>query len=403
MAAWLYEVLFPCWVAIACLLAGLYGFVIINYLRGWSALPEWKTPAGFKPETLVSIIVPARNEAEKLPACLASIARQSYPPSLFEVIVVDDHSTDGTYQAAEAFAGGHANFRALRLAGHLDPKQNAAFKKKAIEAGIQQAHGELIVTTDADCEAPRNWLSLLASFYELSGNTAARNPSAPKLVFIAAPVVFHLEKNLLQRFQSLDFLGMMGVTGAGIQLGWMNMCNGANLAYPKAIFQDVGGFRGIDNLASGDDMLLMHKMAARYPGRIGFVKSKEAAVMTEAMPDGRSFFWQRIRWASKSKSYAERKVTLILALVFFHCLSIPLSLLLAIWWGWRAIGLFVVLFSAKALFDYVFLGKMARYFDRPDLMKSYFPSQILHIAYIIVIGILSNALTAYPWKGRRTS
>ena len=119
----------------------------------------------------------------------------------------------------------------------------------AIGTAIAHASGDLIVTTDADCIVPTNWLQLFVSFYEING-----------LQFIAAPVNFHLEKSLFERFQSLDFLGMMGVTGASIQLGWMNMCNGANLAYSKRAFERVEGFAGIDHLASGDDILLMQKI-----------------------------------------------------------------------------------------------------------------------------------------------
>ncbi len=378
---------FPYWALFSLSLAGVYVFIILKYLRGWKELPSWEIPPDFQPKTAISIIVPARNEAENILPCLRSISNQNYPDHLFEVIVVDDHSTDMTFDLAQSFAQKFPHFKIVRL-----PDFSKKGKKQAIATGIELAKGELVATTDADCILPKDWLMLLASFYE---------KKQPR--FIAAPVNFHQEKNLLERFQSLDFLGMMCITGAGIQLGWMNMCNGANLAYPKAIFQEVNGFENIDRLASGDDMFLMQKIAKRYPGSIAFLKNKEATVLTKAMPDWPSFISQRIRWASKSTSYSEWQVTLILAAVFFFCLFIVANLALALCWGWEAILLFAILFFIKTWVDYVFLGKMARYFGRPDLMKSYLSSQFLHIIYIVLVGILGNVVKKYQWKGRRVS
>ncbi|MCB0519641.1 MAG: glycosyltransferase [Lewinellaceae bacterium] len=398
--------LFPFWCLLSILLAVAYVFLILKYMEGWGALPAWEVPESFQPATKVSIIVAARNEEENILGCLNTISQQNYPSRLFEVIVVDDHSTDGTFDLAALFAKKHPNFKAIRLADFLAKGEKVSFKKRAIETAIVLAKGELIVTTDADCLVPKDWLMLLVSFYEKSKSPSddrALSQAFTKLNFIAAPVIFHQEKNLLERFQSLDFLGMMCVTGAGIQLGWTNMCNGANLAYPKATFQEVNGFENIDRLASGDDILLLQKVAARYPESVGFLKNRGAAVLTKAMPDWRSFVSQRIRWGSKSTSYTERKVTLILASVFFFCLSILANVALAFFCGWEVFVLFAIQILIKTVIDFIFLGEMARYFGREDLMKSFPASQVLHIVYIVGVGILSNILKNYQWKGRRVS
>lgn len=353
-------------------------------------MPEWQIPAGFQPSTKISVLVPARNEAKNILACLESIARQTYPTRLFEVIVMDDHSDDGTFELAQHFTQKHPNVRVVRLADFVKSGTTQSFKKKAIETGISLASGELIVTTDADCVVQRDWLALLVSFFEKK-----------QAKFIAAPVNFHGEKTLFERFQSLDFLGMMGVTGAGIHLRMNQMCNGANLAYPRAVFHEVNGFEGINHLASGDDMLLMQKIAARHPGRIHFLKNKNATVFTPPMRGFRSFLSQRLRWATKSASYRDWRVTVILGIVFLFCGAIVLSLLLAVWRGWQWAVIAAVLLLAKTVSDYFFLGEMARYFGRQNLMKSYLPSQFLHLAYIVGIGILANVVRRYEWKGRR--
>ncbi len=154
------------------------------------------------------------------------------------------------------------------------------------------------------------------------------------------------EKSLFEKFQSLDFIGMMGVTGAGIHGRFMNMCNGANLAYEKKAFYEVDGFNGIDKIASGDDMLLLQKMANRFPNQICFLKNKNATVLTHAKSDLKSFFQQRIRWASKSSSYQEFQITFILALVFFFCVSTVFNFfLLPFFFG--KIGLKIFIFSSN--------------------------------------------------------
>ncbi|MEM1323935.1 MAG: glycosyltransferase [Bacteroidota bacterium] len=373
----------------ALLLSLAYIVIICIYINGWSALPEFPVPASFHPATPLSIIVPARNEAKNILPCLKSILQQDYPTELFEVIVIDDHSTDETAQLVEGLEA--PQLRLLKLAEHLKAGEHRAYKKKAIELGISQAKGQLILTTDADCIAPPQWLHLMAAFYEQKG-----------CKFIAAPVNFYQEQSLLESFQSLDFMGMMGITGAGIHKGFMHMCNGANLAYEKAVFEEVGGFAGIDQLASGDDMLLMQKVAQKYPGQLGFLKQAAATVLTPAAPTLKAFLQQRLRWASKSKAYSEWKITLILALVFFLCINILLGVILFPFLGIGIIWPLLLQIGVKLLMDYLLLSRMSTFFNRSDLMRVFIPAQGLHLLYIAFIGAASNLINQYQWKGRLT-
>ena len=268
---------------------------------------------------------------------------------------------------------------------------NTAYKKKAIELAIAQAKGDLIITTDADCMVPENWLRLIAGFYE---TTPAR--------FIAAPVNFHNEKNILEKFQSLDYIGMMGITGAGVCGTFMNMCNGANLAYDKKLFYEVGGFKGIDHVASGDDMLLMQKIAQLKPkGTIGFLKHTQAVVRSNAQPTVKNFLTQRRRWASKSSSYTEHFTVFQLATVLFFCMSIVLNIFLFFVFPSPQKYLLLLPLSVKIIADYFFLSHMTSFFNRKDLMRYFLTSQFLHIIYIVVVGGFSQFKKTYVWKGRR--
>src|SRR3989337_2831198 len=180
-----------------------------------------------------------------------------------------------------------------------------AHKKLAIEKGIDVAAGELIITTDADCVFTPDWLSYIASYYIATGAK-----------FIAAPVRIRTRYSFLSIFQSLDFLTLQGITGASVYKRFHTMCNGANLAYAKAVFYEVNGFNGIDTIASGDDMLLMYKIYKLYPERVFYLKNRQVVVTTNPVTTWKDFFNQRIRWASKATHYDDKKIFWILLLVY---------------------------------------------------------------------------------------
>ena len=366
-----------------------YAIILQRCLTAWNTLPEWERPAGYDPRTFISVLIPARNEAPVIGHLLDSLRRQSYPEELFEVIVIDDHSSDDT----AAFVEQHPmpNLRLLYLAPHLDPAEKVlSYKKKALALGVEHASGTLIVTTDADCVAPPDWLASHAAFHEMTGAS-----------FIAAPVLFHREQNLLQRFQSLDFIGMMAVTGAGIQGRFLYMSNGANLAFTKALFQEIGGYMGNEQFASGDDIFLIQKAAARRPGKVAFLKSREVTIHSLPMPDWKSFVNQRLRWGTKNASYKDWRITAVLGLVFLLCWFIPGMFLTAPLFGFYGLGLALALFAGKGLADYLFLNTAAAFFDRSRLLKDFWLLEGMHVLYIAAIGLLSLLIRQYEWKGRR--
>ncbi len=369
------------------LLAVLYAFFFVLYIKHWDALPFFEKRDNYTPHTLISVLIPARNEQENILNCIHSILNGSYPQALFEIIVIDDHSDDMTPQYVLDL--GILNVCLIELKNYIKLGENQPFKKRAIEAAIGESKGDLIVTTDADCLVPKDWLTLFAQFYEIGDKR-----------FIAAPVNFHEEQSLFERFQSLDYIGMMGITGAGVQGNFTHMCNGANLAYEKKLFQEVGGFKGIDHVASGDDMLLMQKVARFFPKVLGFLKNADATVHTKAKPTLKDFFSQRLRWASKSSSYTEGFTVFQLVVVFLFYSSIVFNLLMSIVWDSRLVFVLISQILIKILFDYGFLKIMTRFFSRQDLMSAFLRGQMMHLIYIIFVGLSSNVKKKYTWKGR---
>lgn len=337
--------------------------------------------------TTFSVIIPARNEAHNIGKLLKGLHEQTYPKAQFEVIVIDDHSTDDTAEVVNTFE----NVKLLRL---TDDGINS-YKKKAIETGIAAAQNEWIVCTDADCIVKPRWLQTFASFI----TDKDKEP-----VFIAAPVnltsVAEKERHLpLYIFQALDFLTLQGITAASVHTQKHNMCNGANLAYKRDVFYEVGAFKGIDDIASGDDMLLMHKIWKQYPDRVAYLKSKQVIVETDAAATWKAFINQRIRWASKAKSYEDKRIFAVLLLVYLFNFSF-LVLLAASFFNVHYLYIFIICWILKTMVEIPFVLSVSRFFNQQRLLKYFFLFQPLHIAYTIVAGFLGS-FGKYEWKGRK--
>lgn len=359
----------------------LYSWLIIYYWLAWKSIPDFATSTSL-PQTKISIIIPARNEEENIGSLLQALQEQTYPSALFEIIVVDDHSTDAT-------AGVVQQYSSAKLI-HVQEDGINSYKKKAIETGIAAATGEWIVTTDADCIPLPNWLKTMAAFKE------EKNP-----VFIAAPVVVDCNSSVLQVFQAMDFMVLQGITGAAVYKKQLSMCNGANLAYEKKVFEKVNGFDGIDNIASGDDMLLMHKIWKEHPDKVHYLKSKEAIVSTQPMKTWKAFYNQRIRWASKAKHYGDKRIIFVLLLVYLFNLSF-LALAIAGFFCHHYWLYLAGLWLAKTIIEFPFVYFVSLFFNKQILMKYFFFFQPLHIIYTIISGLLGQFGT-YEWKGRRVS
>lgn len=363
-----------------------YALLIGYYNSGWKKEPAKAAPPGFTPVTRISVIIPARNEENSIGACLQSIIAQNYPASLLEIVVVDDHSSDRTADIVRQT--GLANVQLLQMQALFGDGIHTAPKKRAIEAGVEKAGGTLIVTTDADCTAGKNWLRQLAWMHE---DTGAQ--------MVAGPVIMAPGKGWLTTFETLDFISLQGITAAAAAHNSHSMCNGANLAYTKTAFKQVGGFEGIDHIASGDDMLLMQKIVRAFPGQLRYAKSKEAIVETRPTTGIRAFLQQRIRWASKTRFYREPALKAILLLVYL-CNFFLLLAIAAAFFSVNAIFPALLLLLLKTAVEWVFMWKVAAFFNRTALMP-YFPLfQPLHILYIVAAGTFSQ-FGRYEWKGRK--
>lgn len=328
----------------------------------------------------ISVIIPARNEEKNIGRCLDALMKLDYPQEKKEIIVVDDDSDDRTAEIVSNYP--------VTLIKNKPTADTVAFKKNAITAGIQEAKGDIIVTTDADCIVPPQWLKILTSVMR-----------AQQAYMVTGPVRMVPGHSFLSKFQSLDFAILQGITAASVHSGLHDMSSGANLAYYKKTFESVNGFSGIDDIASGDDMLLMQKISGEFPGKVCYAFSKQAIVDTSPEPNWGSFLRQRIRWASKATRYRDKKIFRILLLVYVVNLVLFLTMCLA-WMGSWQLFICLTLIFLKVLVEWNFVSRVLDFFSLQDLMPMFPIAQPIHIIYTVISGFFGQA-GSYRWKGRK--
>lgn len=368
---------------ISFLLALIYVMIVFTFIKGWGRLSPYR---GIKlnTSTKVSILVAARNEEAHIKQTITDLLAQDYPSELVEIIIINDHSTDSTAHIVSSFAS-----EGVKLIHLNEEKSFNSYKKKAIEVAIAQSSGDLILTTDADCRMGIHWLRTIVSYYE-----------EHRYKMISSPVAYFDEQNLFERGQTLEFSYLIGLGASTIGNNRPTTCNGANLAYERKAFDEVNGFKGIDDLASGDDELLLHKMAAKYDHKIGFLKSTDAIVYTRAKSSLAELIQQRKRWASKSTRYKNKGIVFLGVAVWLFNLSILVNGMLSLVFPsssfWQ---IFIVQLLAKLSIEIVFLFGVTSFFKRKQLLALQPLVSILHVIYIVYIGIAGNS-GKYNWKGR---
>src|SRR5690554_4928738 len=347
----------------------LYGFFILWITFGHFRIKEFSFEPNV-PQHTFTIVVPFRNEKENLPILLSSFSKLNYPNELFEVIFMDDNSNDKYSISTDWFDSS------------IIPNQrkSGAPKKDAINLAVQNAKFDWIITTDADCEVPENWLSVLDSFIQKN--------SQAKMV---CGMVFTKDKsNFLSRFQLLDFMSLQSVTIGTFGIGKPFMCNGANFAYKKEFFKELNGFLGNEKIASGDDVFLLQKALKNHSKHVFYLKSEDFVVLTNPVLSWKELFFQRVRWASKTKAYKSIFAKLLAVVVLLGNLGFIFSVF-GLFLSWS----FLWLIGCKLLVDFIVLIQSKK--TNPTL---FLLSGFIYPFFSFCVGMYVLFNRKYIWKDR---
>lgn len=330
---------------------------------------------------LISIILPVRNEEKNIVLCLESLKKLDYPESLFEIILINDHSKDQTKNIAERFLKTISNLRII------DNPNNSQGKKSAITNGINHSKGEIIVTTDGDCIVPVSWLKNISAIF-----------SDEMVEFAAGPVAYKKSNDMFRDFLEIEQISLQIISGGSMMIGIPLLCSGANLAYTKKFFSDCGGYNN-DKFASGDDMFLMKKAAKLQKGKIRFIPKKSSIVLTNSALGWSEAISQRGRWLSKFSAYRNSATGIIGILVFLAGL---LPIILTVFSIVYPI-LLPVLISAliwKTLIDLLLLSLAVPFFREPRLLLLAPVAEIFY-SFLAVFSTIAGLSGTYSWKGRK--
>jgi len=369
-----------------------YILLLSRIKSSWDNTPPFhdtvNTLLGSTPK--VSVIVAARNEATDIAACLQSIVCNDYRNAqgkpLYEIIVIDDHSTDTTAEIVATIAIANEPHCSIKI---YSLPNGQTGKKAALTYAVAKASHPILLCTDADCTVSSTWIVDRVRSLEASEASAQSG-----LVYMKD------DETLLTRFQMMDYLATMAITNHGYYTQQFQLANGANLSYYKAAFEEVRGYEGNEHIASGDDVFLVYKIAKSH--RVTFAKNLSSVVYTQPEQTWSALWQQRKRWATKATIANNLHLNTIQIFVFMYCVIILLAILLGL-------ALYPTLFfagmmalSIKVGMDYLFLSSLARDFRSEKIMKSFAKSFIIYFFHILSSGWFAVVKGKYQWKERST-
>ncbi|MBN2735964.1 MAG: glycosyltransferase [Spirochaetales bacterium] len=333
----------------------------------------------------VSVIIAAKDEEDHIGETLDRVLTQDYPHDKYEVILLNDASSDKTLEIAQEKAKYYDNLRVINLGVDCP---YASRKKYALDVGIKSSTGEVLMFTDADCKVNKKWVRTIAQCYDEKGKVG--------IVSGMVTLARAKKRNLFMKIQEIDYIVVTLVASGFFGIGYPVGANGNNFSYRRSLFDKVNGFKGIEHMLSGDDDLMLDKMVKMSKCRVVFCDAYDAQVYTAPTFNLKSFINQRCRWASKNFNYQRFFLNLMYVMIW----AFNVSLLFG--WVFSIISPFVIPFYLGSLGLKTFLDGMIilpnlKKLKRADLMPYFLPTEIFHIPYVVFIGIVGT-FGGWSWK-----
>ncbi len=360
--------------------AAMYLICIGAFTYGMALYKRYPGTHGNSSPKDVSLLIAARNEGKNIEKLLQSLYNQTFSKEKFEVIIIDDHSNDETFEVAEDFRVLHPemNLKVLKATG--------SGKKQAISQALHTAENDIVLVTDADCELPPRWIEVMVDYF-----------TKHDLKMLLGPVLLSPANTLFEKLQVLEHLSLIASTAGSAAIGMPVMCNGANMMYDRQAALDVEKYRTDMKIASGDDMFLMEQFIKHYGSKsVRFLLDNEAIVRTATMPNLKAFFRQRRRWASKTKAYTNWKIIATALIVLLFNLSIVFFFVAGFFM--RVFWIFFVLYIIlKTLIDFPILRKITHFMKQHRLLRWMFPLEFIYPFYVVFTAF-SGLFVRVKWK-----
>ena len=365
-------------------LLAIFGLFYIGLeVRFFRALGTVRTgQSDVEPKPHVSILISARNESAGIRETLDSVLAQEYAGQ-WDVWVADDRSDDDTPKILAEYAAKNPRLHVLTI---KDIPEGASPKKHALSQLIDACDGEILCLTDADCIVKPTWIAGIVAEFEPGIELVAGHSYIPTVPG---------KSSMLICMQAIETLIYRVAGTAGLAMHLPLTSTGNNLAYRKSFFKSVNGFEGVIKIQSGDDDLLMQKLAADRPWAMRYCIAESTFVTTSGKETLHELWEQRKRWASKTIYYTP-KIVFVLSMVFLFLTMQCVAAILAPF-SLEILIAFAATFVAKCVGDLVLILRGLRIFRQEHLLKWCIPVEIIHAPFT-VLAVLFGLFGRFKWK-----
>ncbi|MEP7146333.1 MAG: glycosyltransferase [bacterium] len=329
------------------------------------------------PLPAVSVIVAARNEEHNIIRCINSLSELNYPADLLEILIVNDNSTDNTFNLMKELTKNFPHFKVIN-SGKSD-SGNLRGKANAIHTALEQCKGDIIITTDADCEVPSNWILETVKYY------------SEKTGMICGFTKINSGNSLFSKMQNLDWMYLLTLASSSAGLKMILSCLGNNLSFSKDAYKKVGGYQSVI-FSVTEDLALMRKINSKSGLEVLYPLDKECLVETLPCKDLNELFSQKRRWLKGGIG--------INFLGYFVALELYIENVLLIF-GLLFLNykIYLILVSIKAISELMLLSFTLQRFNLRSLYKYYLPFTLYFAFYGLTLPLSFLFKTKIRWKG----
>jgi cellulose synthase/poly-beta-1,6-N-acetylglucosamine synthase-like glycosyltransferase len=322
-----------------------------------------------------SVIVAVRNEEKNILRCLNALDKLVYPEGKLEIIISDGHSTDATVRITDNFIENKKRFR--RISANTE-RGNLKGKANAIDSAVRIAEGEIILTTDADCEVNPLWAKTICSYY--TKNTGIVNGFTTQTV-----------GNGFSGMQAIDFIYLLIVAAGTINLGLPISCMGNNMSYRKKAYFESGGYENLPFSVTEDfNLLRAVNRLAKY--RIIFPLDKSALVTSLPCCSLRELYHQKKRWGVGGLGSPLRGfVIMSFGMIVNLCLVLTPVF-------FSEVSLYLVIF--KLAIDLFVLYPVHNRLGIKYNLKYFIQFELYFIVYVIILPLIVLSSRKVLWKGK---
>jgi len=340
-----------------------------------------KVRSGFSEnKPFVSVIISARNENKSIGRCLTALMRQDYKSDLFEVIIADDRSEDGTFEVLLRFKSAWDSLKIIKID---QIPENVSPKKHAISRAIDLASGEIILQTDADCIVPETWISGMVSRFEEGVNMVTG--VAPYFSSIGA----------LNSFIRHEYLWNVSLSAGSIALGHGTHASARNLGFRRQAFELAGGYGSMKAVISGDDTLLLHRIQKLTKSGVATMPDRSTHVYTDVPETIKSFFRQRARHMSTGKYFNPILMGIGFIVYGYHILTLA-SLILS-FVSLSFFTIFVCSFLLKNVLDGIACWRTKAVFGLDVEWGRFIINEFLLLVYMAIMPVV-GLFFPVKWK-----